>query len=126
MQWSVAFAVLYFIESSNGKLLVGDDGDSIGPYHITKQYVDEANRIAGCIIYDYEDRNDYLVSMLMILRTTKYWLAEKNLPLTYENVFRLHNAGPSEMFSEKGDRYWARCKEYMDKLANTEAKEREG
>lgn len=126
MQWSVAFAVLYFIESSNGKLLFGDDGDSIGPYHITKQYVDEVNRIAGCRIYEYEDRSSCTSSMCMILRTTKHWLSEKELPLTYENVFRLHNAGPSEMFSEKGDRYWEGCKSYMDEMANTEAKESDG
>lgn len=123
MQWSVVFAVLYFVESSNGKFLVGDDGDSAGRYHLTKQYVDEVNRIAGCKVYGYHDRTDNHKSMCMIFRTTNHWLAKKKLPITYENVFRLHNTGPSEMFSEKGDRYWAKCKAYMDELANTEAKE---
>lgn len=48
---------LYFLESSNGKLLVGDGGKAIGPLQIWKIMVRQVNNIVGYNRYTYEDRH---------------------------------------------------------------------
>lgn len=93
----------------------GDDGASIGPYQIKKEYWKDAVTRDGKIISDikYSDcRNKEKAEKVMMLywqRYAKDALDNKN----YEKLARIHNGGPSGHKKKSTEKYWKKIKDNL-------------
>ena len=115
--YAILLPILFAIESVNGTQLVGDNGDSIGPYHIQKIYVRDANRIVGEDRYTYEDRNDKVKSEEMIMIVcTHYNKSVLKMGISMEEMLVrvgcTHNLGGAV----NSKRHTKDYKEYGDKI----------
>ncbi len=91
-----------WVESRGGHSITADIPAEVGPYQITKQYVDDVNRIIQVLsmnipYFTYEDRWDRSSSREMFkILTGYYW--DKILiiseDLRFEVLARIHNSGP--------------------------------
>lgn len=95
------------VESNDGKVMVGDDGAAIGPYHIHKDYWLDAVRHNPSIGGTYQDcmRKEY--AELVVLA---YWDRYASRDASNETLARIHNGGPCGAKRKATLRYWAKVR----------------
>lgn len=95
-----------WVESKGDACAAGDLGE-VGAYQITKQYVDDVNRILKCDAYSYEDRFDKIKSREMVLIYIEYY---DIYGFSLEDKARIHNAGPDGWRNDP--RWFVRNRDY--------------
>ena len=110
------FDAIYAVESISGKELVGDNGRSRGPYHISRAYWDDAWDDANewlAVHYPYDLVNDKDTCEFIM---QVYWY--RYGATTDEERMALHVAGPTGIAkmetSEEIQRYIERVKAIME------------
>jgi len=94
---------------------VGDGGASLGPMQIGRLYFidaleqDQALRDSE-VVYD-DVRNESIARRVMYA----YWSRYATIPWGAEDLFRLHNGGPSRGGSAT-DGYWEKCKTILQEI----------
>ena len=116
------FSAIRLVESVGGRRPVGDRGRSLGEYHITRRYWDEAAAFGGSD-WDYDTRVWSGDHCRQVMRW--YWqrwcpdalaavesgrLREGDL----ETLARIHNGGPRGAARSATDRYWRRVRDAMN------------
>ena len=109
---------------SKGEIKVIGQASEIGPYQITKQYVEDVNRIIMVLSMDipfftYENRQDRTASREMVKIYITYYAFGELLPpeilfITIplaEDMARIHNAGPDGYRNDP--RWFVRNREYI-------------
>ena len=108
------FTALAQVESNNGQT-------SKNVYQITRQYVDDVNRICRIngysFVYSHSDVDDRSKSERMMETYLAYYGKEYarktgKLP-TWETLARIHNGGPDGWKKYGTKRYWRRVKELL-------------
>lgn len=101
------FMALAQVESNNGQT-------SKNVYQITRQYVDDVNRISDNEAFLYEDRNDRAKSERMMeiywLYYARRYLDQTGRTPTWETLARIHNGGPDGWKKYGTKKYWRRVK----------------
>lgn len=104
------FDALWQVESSRRERPPdGDDGRSIGPYQITKEYWFDAEMQHG--VYGDCLRKSYAESVM--LRYWERWCPGAREAGDWETLARVHNGGPRGAEKESTVAYWARVREVM-------------
>lgn len=102
-----------FVESNANSFAVGDGGKSIGSFQITKEYVDDVNRIYNKR-YTHNDRYDRRKSrqmtILYLLHYGRLYERRTNKEATYEVLSRIHNGGPNGMYKDSTIPYWVKVR----------------
>lgn len=104
------FTALAQVESNNGRT-------SKNIYQITRQYVDDVNRISDNEAFLYEDRNDRAKSERMMeiywLYYARRYLDQTGRTPTWETLARIHNGGPDGWKKYGTKKYWRRVKNFL-------------
>lgn len=104
---------MFIVESSSGKNLVGDNGDSIGPYQIQKAYWQDAtefSKIGGT----YQDCMNKEYSEKIIVAYAKRYEKKAFQDMNYEVLAKLHNGGPSwRRYKSDTQKYWEKIQKNM-------------
>ena len=104
------FTALAQVESNNGQT-------SKNVYQITRQYVDDVNRISDNEAFLYEDRNDRGKSERMMeiywLYYTQRYIDQTGRTPTWETLARIHNGGPDGWKKYCTKKYWRRVKNFL-------------
>ena len=104
------FTALAQVESNNGQT-------SKNVYQITRQYVDDVNRISDNEAFLYEDRNDRSKSERMMeiywLYYTQRYIDQTGRTPTWETLARIHNGGPDGWKKYCTKKYWRRVKNFL-------------
>lgn len=104
------FTALAQVESNNGQT-------SKNVYQITRQYVDDVNRISDNEAFLYEDRNDRAKSERMMeiywLYYARRYLDQTGRTPTWETLARIHNGGPDGWKKYGTKKYWRRVKNFL-------------
>ena len=104
------FTALAQVESNNGQT-------SKNVYQITRQYVDDVNRISDNEAFIYEDRNDRAKSERMMeiywLYYARRYLDQTGRDPTWETLARIHNGGPDGWKKYGTKKYWRRVKNFL-------------
>lgn len=93
----------------------GDNGDSIGPYQISKAYFSDAKEFDKTITFEYEELRGNKEKSEQVIRAYMQRYAPDNA--TAEQIARIHNAGPRALTKERirlTNKYWAKVREYLD------------
>lgn len=64
-EWYNLVMAIHWVESSNGKRIVGDGSKAVGPLQIHKGMVDLVNKIQSEYHFSYKDRSSFNKSLLM-------------------------------------------------------------
>ena len=105
------FSAIAQVESCNGQT-------SKNVYQITRQYVDDVNRILmGNETYTYDDVNDRerserMMEIYLAHYCVKYKDETGRFP-TWETIARIHNGGPRGWCKYATKKYWRRVKEHL-------------
>jgi hypothetical protein len=110
------FRAIAQVESYDGRVLRGDNGRSLGPYHIGREYWREACRFGG-VDWNYRTRVYSRRHCRQVM--TWYWL--KWCPSALERgdlatLARVHNGGPRGYRKRATLEYWRRVRRAMSKL----------
>ena len=102
------FDALKYVESSNGKYLVGDNGTAIGPYQIRAKYLKDSR-----LNYSLQDMYDEAKAKEVMFA---YWnrYAPTDVELSYEVLARIHNGGPKGYKRKSTVEYWEKVKKAME------------
>ena len=104
------FTALAQVESNNGQT-------SKNVYQITRQYVDDVNRISDNEAFLYDDRNDRAKSERMMeiywLYYARRYLDQTGRGPTWETLARIHNGGPDGWKKYGTKKYWRRVKNFL-------------
>ena len=96
---------------------IGDNGKAVGILQLHKVYVDDANRIAGCKQYNYNDRYDVRKSeemtRIVLTHYGKHYERKTGKRCTDEILARIHNRGYSQWNDKLGERYWKRVQKFL-------------
>lgn len=113
-------AALILQESSNGKMLVGDQGNALGPLQIWNIYVQDVNVRFGTNLTNADCKQDREISILVMLAYMNRYATPKVLgrAATFEDYARIHNGGPSGYKSSSTLKYWRDVSEKFSKLAD--------
>jgi len=98
-EWELLIKKIIFVESSNGKNLVGDSGNAIGHLQIWPIMVDEVNRILGKKVYSNKDRWNKEKSIEMFNIYQEYWNPDKDP----EIAASIWNRGPKGKYNTNND-----------------------
>lgn len=98
-EWDILIKKIIFVESSNGKNLVGDSGNAIGHLQIWPIMVDEVNRILGKKVYSDKDRWNKEKSIEMFNIYQEYWNPDKD----HEIAAAIWNQGPKGKYNTNSD-----------------------
>lgn len=101
---------MYQVESSGGKVLVGDGGKAIGPYQIWETYWRDAVQHDPSIGGVYADCMDKEYSERVI---RAYWSRYAPKGATVEQLARIHNGGPSGHKRASTAKYWKKIAKEM-------------
>ena len=99
----------------NRPSLKGNDGE-LGPLQITKQYVDDVNRITGTS-YSYYDRGAAGACYGMMWIYWDHYATVERLghEPTMEDLARIHNGGPNGWKKASTKQYWRKVEAVLDK-----------
>ena len=103
---------LISVESNGDDKAIGDQGMAIGCLQIHPIMVREVNRIIGEEKYKLEDRIDRDKSIKMCQIFLHHWSSRLYMKygLSEELMARLWNAGSTNVFCPKTDKYWKKIK----------------
>jgi hypothetical protein len=99
----------------------------LGPLQITKQYVDDVNRIVNrpggyCsdLLFSYKDREYKWHSLWMVDIYWRHYATKERLghEPTLEDLARIHNGGPNGWKKESTKPYWAKVKRELERGNN--------
>ena len=101
---------MYTVESSRGKVLVGDGGKAIGPYQIWYSYWQDAVEYDPSIGGVYRDcmRKDYAERIVWA-----YWCRYAPQGAGVEQLARIHNGGSRGHKNPKTLKYWDKIKQAL-------------
>ena len=101
---------MYTVESSRGKVLVGDGGKAIGPYQIWYSYWQDAVEYDPSIGGVYRDcmRKDYAERIVWA-----YWCRYAPQGASIQDLARIHNGGSRGYKNPKTLKYWDRIKQAL-------------
>lgn len=94
---------MYTVESSRGKVLVGDGGKAIGPYQIWYSYWQDAVEYDPSIGGVYRDCMDKAYSERILWA---YWCRYAPQGATVQDLARIHNGGPRGHKNSNTLKYW--------------------
>lgn len=104
------------VESGGDANAVGDCQE-VGPYQLTKIYVDDVNEILGKNEYTYDDRWDRDKSREMVT-IYLHWYHEIGGYISenkrFEAMSRIHNGGPDGYKKPSTIPYWLKVKERLE------------
>jgi len=101
---------MYTVESSRGKVLVGDGGKAIGPYQIWYSYWQDAVEYDPSIGGVYRDCMDKAYSERIVWA---YWCRYAPKGATVQDLARIHNGGSRGYKNPKTLKYWDRIKQAL-------------
>lgn len=114
-----ALDACYLLESSGGKKLSGDLGQSVGPLHIQKRAVDDVNRILGRQEFKYSDRMSLkksgMIFYVYLIHYGKAYTKETKKAPTTETYVRMWNGGPDGWKEKSTAHHWNKAKGYLAK-----------
>jgi hypothetical protein len=101
---------MYTVESSRGKVLVGDGGKAIGPYQIWYSYWQDAVEYDPSIGGVYRDcmRKDYAERIMWA-----YWCRYAPQGASIQDLARIHNGGSRGYKNPKTLKYWDKIKQAL-------------
>lgn len=105
------FQAIAQVETNNNNTKVGLHGET-GKYQLTKQYIDDVNRISRSE-YTYMDRLNPRKCRCMMRIYWAHYLKRHGLPYTYQNIARIHNRGPRGWQNPESVKYWCRVKKLL-------------
>ena len=102
---------------------IGKNGE-LGPLQITKQYVDDCNRIIKKEEFDYEMRTQMSICRAMVLIYWDHYATPERLGREprMEDLARIHNGGPEGWKKASTESYWYRVKMVMDRKEHEDGK----
>jgi hypothetical protein len=104
---------MYTVESSRGRVLVGDEGKAIGPYQIWKAYWQDAVEFDKTIGGKYEDCMNKAYAEKIV---RAYWKRYAPKGATIEQLARIHNGGgPRGHLNPNTIKYWNKIKKELTK-----------
>jgi hypothetical protein len=101
---------MYTVESSRGKVLVGDGGKAIGPYQIWYSYWQDAVEYDPSIGGVYRDCMDKAYSERIVWA---YWCRYAPQGASIQDLARIHNGGSRGYKNPKTLKYWDRIKKAL-------------
>jgi len=101
---------MYTVESSRGKVLVGDGGKAIGPYQIWHSYWQDAVEYDPSIGGVYRDCMDKAYSERIMWA---YWCRYAPQGASIQDLARIHNGGSRGYKNPKTLKYWDRIKQAL-------------
>lgn len=109
-QIPLLLAAMMAVESNNGRYLIGDNGQSIGPYQISYAYWKDA-RVPGS--YKQCMKKEYSEQVIK-----NYW--KRYAPQAYkygdvQTLARIHNGGPRGHMKPQTIKYWKKVHAKMDR-----------
>lgn len=122
-EWYSLIKAIHWVESSNGKRIVGDGGKAIGPLQIHKGMVDLINNIQSEYHFTYKDRTNYNKSLLMFEIFQNKYNPSRNI----EIAAKIWNGGSKSKYPDYStpaatrrtknvNTYWNRIKNKMNAL----------
>lgn len=81
-QWYNLIKAIHWIESRNGKRIIGDGGKAVGPLQIHKGMVDLVNKIQSEYHFSYKDRTSFNKSLLMFEIFQDKYNPSRNIEIT--------------------------------------------
>jgi hypothetical protein len=104
---------MYTVESSRGKVLVGDGGKAIGPYQIWYKYWKDAVEYDPSIGGVYRDCMDKAYSERIVWA---YWCRYAPKGATVQDLARIHNGGGSRgHLNPNTIKYWNKIQKELHK-----------
>jgi hypothetical protein len=103
---------MYTVESTRGRILVGDGGKAIGPYQIWKAYWQDAVEFDKTIGGEYKDCMNKAYAEKIV---RAYWKRYAPKGATIEQLARIHNGGPRGHLNANTIKYWNKIKKEMSK-----------
>jgi hypothetical protein len=103
---------MYTVESTRGRILVGDEGKAIGPYQIWKAYWQDAVEFDKTIGGKYEDCMNKAYAEKIV---RAYWKRYAPKGATIEQLARIHNGGPRGHLNANTIKYWNKIKKELSK-----------
>ena len=114
------------VESGGDENAVGDNGDSIGPLQIQKNYYKDAveynpalqsDKYKGFTYEDCKGPGSFEYSRAVAESYMCRYATEARLgrPPTYEDMARIHNGGPNGYKKEATVEYWKKVEKILDK-----------
>jgi len=104
---------MYTVESSRGRILVGDEGKAIGPYQIWKAYWQDAVEFDKTIGGEYKDCMNKAYAEKIV---RAYWKRYSPKGATIEQLARIHNGGgPRGHLNPNTIKYWNKIKKELTK-----------
>ena len=103
---------MYTVESTRGRILVGDEGKAIGPYQIWKAYWQDAVEWDKTIGGKYQDCMNKAYAEKIV---RAYWKRYAPKGATIEQLARIHNGGPRGHLNPNTIKYWNKIKKELNK-----------
>lgn len=103
---------MYTVESTRGRILVGDEGKAIGPYQIWKAYWQDAVEWDKTIGGEYKDCMNKAYAEKIV---RAYWKRYAPKSATIEQLARIHNGGPRGHLNANTIKYWNKIKKELNK-----------
>ena len=103
---------MYTVESSRGKITVGDNGKAIGPYQIWREYWKDAVEFDKTIGGKYEDCMNKAYAEKIV---RAYWKRYAPKGAKIEQLARIHNGGPRGHLNANTIKYWNKIKKELSK-----------
>ena len=115
-----------YVESGGDENAVGDNGDSIGPLQIQKNYYKDAveknpalqsGKYKDYVYEDCKGPGSFEYSRAVAESYMSRYATEARLgrPPTYEDMARIHNGGPNGYKEESTVEYWEKVKKILNK-----------
>jgi len=118
--WFEVFDALAWKESNHGQNTTSERAkkeNAVGWYQIRPIYVRDVNRILKLQgkkkRFKLEDRKSKHKSEQMIKILTTFYIKHYKLPLTVENVARIHNGGAKGWKKKSTLKYWQAVRDYL-------------
>lgn len=113
-------SALILQESTNGRYLVGDQGNALGPLQVWSVYVDDVNKTFGTNLTNTDCKQDREISILVMLAYLNKYANSKRLGRTpdFADLARIHNGGPNGYKVSGTIKYWNEVSEKYSKLAD--------
>ena len=113
MNWTALFIAIRIVESSCNPQAFNESENAKGYYQIRPIYVEDVNRIAKTS-YQHDDAYDQKKAEEMIRIYAEHYCKIRKIPLTYENVARLHNGGSKGHLKKATLPYWKKVKKELE------------
>lgn len=105
-------AAIIWVESNNGKNVIGDDGKALGPLQLWDIYVSDVNDLCGTYINNINCIRDRELSILVMLAYMNKYAKNSS----FEEIARIHNGGPKGHLKDATKKYYSKVIEEYNSL----------